>query len=78
VTRRSNKGPLRKYTLLRPIGIERLRKKRLSVPGAFSSFGGGCEKLDFGLSLYDALASTTKSPETRLNADRFATVCPCW
>jgi hypothetical protein len=37
VTRRSNKGPLRKYTLLRSIGIERLRKKRLSVPGAFSS-----------------------------------------
>ena len=48
------------------------------MPGAFLRLEGSCEKLDFDWDSYDALASTTKSPENRLNADRFATVCPCW
>jgi hypothetical protein len=62
-----------------------LRKRKSSrsrelffVWGMFVSLGDVCEKLDRYLDSYDALASATKSPETRLNADRFATVCPCW
>jgi hypothetical protein len=50
-------------------------KERLPGPGAFLRLGLAENKLDLDLNLYDALALTTKSSETRLSADRFATVC---
>ncbi len=47
------------------------------MPGAFLRLEGSCEKLDLNLDSYDVLASTTKSPEALLSADRFARVWPC-